>query len=361
MTDTADRQLSPPVPAAAAADTARCELEAKAKLIAELTQYWSSWTLDQALTLDSQERYPCDLLRVFVEYAEGLWNARAASSLDSATSFEAYVESIEHSIVQEILNQLLPDESLIIPEPEAMDVRCIETQENVAKRHLWGRIIRFDDGIFEYHDCISSPTIKEQPFCRDAQNRIIGMAENPSGGWEEFVALTHRPFDAPGSGPKQWTNACHPFQLTLRRFESRTRFKEAIQAHLALRIPDWSVQFLKMTKARGTAVESDVPLATETLQSCVVPENPRKYVQRRLRGLKRGWKHVEAKLELSPRQVGNVKLDLEKGVLLDTRVEDLAKALKIKPEELLDKLDRFNTWMAAKAVTILAAKSCPPK
>src|ERR1035441_795104 len=136
------RQLDPAVHAATA--TARREREeAKAKLFAELRKYWSSWTLDQALTLESEERYPCDLLRVFVEYAEGLWDARAASSLHSATSFEAYVESIEHSIVQGVLNQLLPDESLIIPEPEAMDVRCIETQENVAKGHLWGRIIRF--------------------------------------------------------------------------------------------------------------------------------------------------------------------------------------------------------------------------
>jgi hypothetical protein len=90
-----DRQLDPAVHAATA--TARRELEVKAKLIAELTKYWSSWTLDQVLTLESEERYPCDLLRVFVEYAEGLWDARAASSLHSATSFEAYVESIEHS------------------------------------------------------------------------------------------------------------------------------------------------------------------------------------------------------------------------------------------------------------------------
>ena len=221
------RQLDPAVHAATA--TARRELEVKAKLIEELKKYWSSWTLDQALTLESEERYPCDLLRVFVEYAEGLWDARAASSLHSATSFEAYVKSIEHSIVQGILNQLLPDESLIIPEPEAMDVRCIETQENVAKRHLWGRIIRFDDGIFEYHDCISSPTIKEQPFCRDAQNRIIALAESPSGDWEECIALTYRPFQPLGSGPKHWTDACHPFQLTLRLLESRTRFTGAVQ------------------------------------------------------------------------------------------------------------------------------------
>src|ERR1022692_4858192 len=244
------RQLDPAVHAATA--TARRELEVKAKLIEELKKYWSSWTLDQALTLESEERYPCDLLRVFVEYAEGLWDARAASSLHSATSFEAYVKSIEHSIVQGILNQLLPDESLIIPEPEAMDVRCIETQENVAKRHLWGRIIRFDVGIFEYHDCISSPTIKEQPFCRDAQNRIIAMAESPSGDWEKFVALTHRPFDPPSLGHKNWRDVCHPFQLTLRRSESRTLFTVPIQAHLALRIPDWSARFLKMIEARGT-------------------------------------------------------------------------------------------------------------
>src|ERR1035437_3130099 len=339
------QQLDPVVHAATATDTARRELEAKAKLIAELTKYWSSWTLDQALTLESEERYPCDLLRVFVEYAECLWDARAASSLYSATSFEAYVESIEHSIVQEILNQMLPDESLIIPEPEAMDVRCIETQENVAKRHLWGRIIRFDHGIFEYHDCISSPTIKEQPFCRDAQNRIIAMAESRSGDWEEFVALTHRPFDAPSSGPKHWTHACHPFQLTLRRFESRTWFKEAIQAHLALRIPDWSARFLKMIEARGTAAEADIPLATEAAHAREVAENPLDYVSRLLGGLDTKWQVVQTVLRISRRSRYYIKEDLKEGRLPKaTHISNLTDLLRIKPEDLVNVINSYNRY-----------------
>jgi hypothetical protein len=71
VTQTDDRQLDPAVPAATAIYTARCESEAEAKLFEELKKYWSSWP-DQTLTLESQERCPCDLLGVFVEYAEGL-------------------------------------------------------------------------------------------------------------------------------------------------------------------------------------------------------------------------------------------------------------------------------------------------
>ena len=333
------RQLDPAVHAATA--TARRELEVKAKLIEELKKYWSSWTLDQALTLESEERYPCDLLRVFVEYAEGLWDARAASSLHSATSFEAYVESIERSIVQGILNQLLPDESLIIPEPEAMDKRCIETQENVAKRHLWGRIIRFDHGIFEYHDCISSPTFKEQRFCRDAQNRIIAMAESPSGDWEECIALTHRPFHPPSSGPKQWTDACHPFQLTLRRSESRTSFTEAVQAHLALRIPDWSVRFLKVIEAKGTAAEMDIPHATETAHARETAGNPLEFVSRRMGGLSIEWKRVAPALHVTDRAVRDIKRDLREGYLHPKYVDNFTNLLRLGPEELLVRLKPY--------------------
>jgi hypothetical protein len=312
VTHTDDRQLDPVVHAATATDTARRELEAKVKLFEELKKYWLSWP-DQTLTLESQERCPCDLLGVFVEYAEGLCGARAASSPNSATSIEAYVELIEHSIVPGILNQILPDESLIIPAPEPIGVRCIETDKDRAKRHLWGRIIRFDQDLFDYDDCSSSPTIKEQPFCRDAQNRIVALAESPSGNWEGFIALTHRPFDPPSCGHRYWRHVCHPFQLTLRRFESRTWFKDAIQAHLALRIPDWSARFLKMIEARGTAVETDVPLATEAARAVEMDEDPLEFVERRLGELEIEWNDVKVRLRVSIRTVGNIKTPFLRG------------------------------------------------
>ena len=178
MTHTDDRQLHPGVHAPTAITTARCESEAKAKLFKELKEYWSY--SDQALTTESQERCPRVLLSVFAKYAEGLCDARAAQSLRSATSIEAHVKLIEHSIVPGILNQMLPDDSLIIPEPKSVGARCIETTEDRANRHLWDRIIGFDQDLFDCEAYISTATIDEQPFCRDAQNRIIVLADNPS-------------------------------------------------------------------------------------------------------------------------------------------------------------------------------------
>ena len=339
VTHTDDRQLDPVVHAAT--DTARRESEARAKLFKELTKYWS-YLSDQASTIESQERCPRVLLPMFAEYAEGLCDARAAQSLNSATSIKAHLELIEHSIVPGILNQILPDESLTIPEPKPIGVRCIDTNKDRANRHRWDGIIGFDQDFFDYDACISPATIKEQPFCRDAQNRIIAMAESPSGDWEECIALTHRPTHPRSSGPKQWTDACHPFQLTLRRSESRTSFTEAIQALLALRIPDWSARFFKMTKARGTAVESDIPLATETLQSCEVPENPRTFVERQLGNLGIGLSRVATALHVGAHTALNVRKDLEKGHLRVKYRDNLARLLQLETKVLMNVIDRHN-------------------
>jgi hypothetical protein len=126
-------------------------------------------------------------------------------------------------------------------------------------------------------------------------------------------------------------------------------------------MPDWRSRFFKMVEASGTAVESDIPLATETLQPCEVPEDPRTYVTRRLGEMHIGWQRVEAALDLKERAVGDVKLSLAKGRLLDGHVNALAKLLRMKPEDLLDLIVRFNTWVAAKEGNILPAKCSSSK
>ena len=348
VTHTDDRQLNPGVHAATATDTALRESEAKAKLFKELKKYWSYWS-DQTLTIESQEPCPRDLLSAFAEYAEHLCDARAAPSLHSATSIGTHVALIEHSIVPGILSQMLPEKSLTIPEPKPIDLRCIETNKNRAKRHLWGRIIRFDQGLLDYDDCISSATNEEQPLCQTAQSRIIAMAESPSGDWEKCIALTHRLFNPPSCGHKYWRHVCHPFQLTLRRFESRTWFKDAIQAHLALRIPDWSARFLKMTKARGTAVESDIPLATEAAQAREVAENPLEYVNRLLDGLKIEWQAVPALLCTSPRTVATIKKGLREGRIPRSKyVNKFAGILGITPGDLVNVVNLHERSLAFK-------------
>ena len=341
MTHTDDRQLAPPVPAATATYRARCESEAKSKLFKELKEYWS-YLSDQALTIESQERCPRVLLSVFAKYAEGLCDARAAQSLHSATSIEDHVKLIEHSIVPGILNQMLPDESLIIPEPKPVGVRRIETTKDRANRHLWDRIIGFDQDFFDYDACIPPATIDEQPFCRDAQNRIVALAESPSGDWEECIALTHRPFQPLGSGPKHSTDACHPFQLTLRLLESRNRFTGAVQALLALRMPDWRSRFFKMVEASGTAVESDVPPATETLQPCEVPENPRTFVEQRLGELGIGVSRVATALNVGAHTALDVRKGLEKGHLPVKYRNNFARLLQLETKVLMNVINRHN-------------------
>ena len=126
-------------------------------------------------------------------------------------------------------------------------------------------------------------------------------------------------------------------------------------------MPDWRSRFFKMVEAGGTTVESDIPLAPETLQPCDVPENPRTFVARRLGELDIGWQRVEAALGLQERAVGDVKLRLEKGRLSDKHVNALAKLLGMKPEALLDLISRFNTWVAAKEGNILPAKCSSSK
>jgi hypothetical protein len=126
-------------------------------------------------------------------------------------------------------------------------------------------------------------------------------------------------------------------------------------------MPDWRSRFFKMVEASGTTVEPDIPLAPETLQPCEEPENPRKFVARRLGELQIGWQRVEAALGLQERAVGDVKLRLAKGRLFNGHVNALAKLLKMEPKDLLDMNLRFNKWVAAREGDILPAKCSPSK
>ena len=120
-------------------------------------------------------------------------------------------------------------------------------------------------------------------------------------------------------------------------------FTVPIQAHLALRIPDWSARFLKMIEARGTAVETDIPHATETLQPCEVPENPLEYANRLLGGLGIEWQVVYKLLHTSDRNVSTIKKFLREGRMPRAKyVNGFTGILKITLEDLANVISRYN-------------------
>ena len=118
-------------------------------------------------------------------------------------------------------------------------------------------------------------------------------------------------------------------------------FTVPIQAHLALRIPDWSARFLKMIEARGTAVETDIPHATETAHARETAGNLLEFVNRRMGGLSIEWKRVAPALHVTDRAVRDIKRDLREGYLHPKYVDNFTNLLRLGPEELLVRLKPY--------------------
>lgn len=292
-------------------ESKRREFEAQARLYDTLNQYWP--------TVDSCGRRPRDLVPAFCRYAEGVFDARAESLLRTRLSREEYLERIKSALIREVIRQLIPAEGLMVPESEPTDVRGGESSEDAFKRNVWGRIIKLDQEVELFYERVSDAQRWERSLGRAAEARILELAENPSGDWERAIALTFRAFKLPSPGLTHWTDA-HPFQLALRLRENRESFIQFLEAKLRIRLQPWKVRFVAVT------------------QPAAAVERPKKdaydFVERRLSELGMNWKEFGSHLEVSPRTLANIKLDLHHDFVLSKYLGKLARTLQLKDADL---------------------------
>lgn len=292
-------------------ESKRREFEAQAQLYDTLNQYWP--------TVDSCGRCPGDLIPAFCRYAEGLFDARAELTFRTRLSKEKYLEGLKSTLIQEVVHQLIPAEDLVVPESEPIDVRGRESSEDAFKRNVWGRIIRLDQETEVFYERVSDAQRRERALCRAAEERILEMAENPSGEWERVIALTFRAFRPPGPGLAHWTDA-HPFQLALRLHQNREWFIQSLEAKLKLRLPHWEFRF-----AAGTHPAAAVNRTKKDAYG---------FVERRLAVLSIPWKEIPGCLGLSAGSLRNIKDDLKKGFVLNKYFGKLAHTLQLEESEL---------------------------
>jgi hypothetical protein len=98
-----------------------------------------------------------------------------------------------------------------------------------------------------------------------------------------------------------------------------------------------------MIEARGTAVETEIPLASKSAQALEVAENPLKYANRLLGGLGIEWQVVHKLLHTSARNVDTIKQCLREGRMPRAKyVNGFTGILKITPEDLANVISRHN-------------------